>query len=568
MMRLLFLVLSAFACPAAAQALERSQLSYVLEPVIVENELRLQVDFYFLGSETGGDTLLLPDSGAGQEELYKAVQDIHVVTQGAGLQRTKKPQIMTISHKPGEIVHIRYQIVQDWKGSIQDEIYYRPILNPDYFHFFGGGVFVHPDWKTDEPRRITLTWKNIPKGWTIANSFGENQTTQEFESSIGKFHQAVYVGGDFRIYGLEIKGKPLSVAMRGRWLFSDAEFTRLAEKIVRAGRDFWGDHEFPYFLITLLPTDEPCCDLGGTGLTNAFALFVSSGVNIGMGKLEYTLTHELFHAWNGIKIRRQQPDELLYWFSEGFTDYYTNLLNLRTGLITLEEYVAKYNKTLFRYFKSPMRNEANERIRKDFWNNDLVEKLPYQRGCILAHNWNAAIKRANGNVVSLDDVMRDLLSAALNQGTVVSSGSLDGIMRRYEKGGILPDVEKYVEDGETIDPAPDSLGECASLKSTETDIADLGFNYPASKKLYRVTGVRPGGNADAAGLRDGQEIVGYDVSYGDVSRQAGIKVKDGQGERWIRYYPMAGKMKIPQYALDLPRYEKDPKSCLAWFGAD
>jgi predicted metalloprotease with PDZ domain len=420
---LYLLILSGALCSAAAQPFGPSQLSYVLEPVVIKGRLRLHVDLYFQGSETGWDALVLPDSGAGQKELYKAVRGLRVVTPGARLYEK------SVSHKPSEMVHLRYEIFQDWKGPIKDEIYYRPILDPAYFHFFGGGIFVHPDWKTDVARKITLSWKNIPKGWTIANSFGANQAVQDFQSSIDKFNQAVYVGGDFRVYGLEIKGRPLSIAMRGRWLFSDPDFTRLAGKIVRAGRDFWEDHEFPYFLITLLPTDEPCCDLGGTGLTNAFALFVSSGVDIGMGKLEYTLAHELFHAWNGIKIRRQEPDELLYWFSEGFTVYYTSLLNLRAGLITLNEHVSKYNEVISRYYASPVRNEDNERIRKDFWNDSYVEKLPYQRGAILAHNWNAAIKRESGGHFSLDDVMRDLLRAALSQGTRVSPRGLDSLMR-------------------------------------------------------------------------------------------------------------------------------------------
>jgi hypothetical protein len=139
-------------------------------------------------------------------------------------------------------------------------------------------------------------------------------------------------------------------------------------------------------------------------------------------------------------------------------------------------------------------------------------------------------------------------------------------MRPYKKDGILPDVEKYAERGETIIPDPVALGECVTLSAV--DRFDFGFDYARSKIEGVVIGVREGGGARAAGLRNGQKIVERDVAYGDVSRQVGIKVLDEQGERWIRYYPLGGKMKIPQYALDIPRYEKDPKSCLAWFGAD
>ena len=42
-------------------------------------------------------------------------------------------------------------------------------------------------------------------------------------------------------------------------------------------------------------------------------------------------------------------DERLYWFSEGFTDYYASLLLLRAGLISLEDHVAGYNSLIKEY---------------------------------------------------------------------------------------------------------------------------------------------------------------------------------------------------------------------------
>ncbi|MCJ7617326.1 MAG: hypothetical protein MUO43_12405 [Desulfobacterales bacterium] len=67
--------------------------------------------------------------------------------------------------------------------------------------------------------------------------------------------------------------------------------------------------------------------------------------------LKYLFAHELFHTWNTGKLGvRQNPEQLIYWFSEGFTGYYARLLLLRAGLITIEEYVSDYNDKLIRYY--------------------------------------------------------------------------------------------------------------------------------------------------------------------------------------------------------------------------
>jgi hypothetical protein len=68
------------------------------------------------------------------------------------------------------------------------------------------------------------------------------------------------------------------VATRGKWNFTDEEFAGLVEKIVLATREFWNDFEQPYFLVTLLPieSDPQSKSIGGTGLINSFATFVTT----------------------------------------------------------------------------------------------------------------------------------------------------------------------------------------------------------------------------------------------------------------------------------------------------
>lgn len=111
-----------------------------------------------------------------------------------------------------------------------------------------------------------------------------------------------------------------------------------------------------------------------------------------------------------------EPEQSLYWFSEGFTEFYTYQLLYRGGLITQEEFVGRYNELIREYYMLPVRNEPNDRIIKDFWNDRGVGRLPYLRGLMFATNLNAAIKqRPPGSSLSTTSCWIYLLRRALDR---------------------------------------------------------------------------------------------------------------------------------------------------------
>src|SRR5262249_36887289 len=156
---------------------------------------------------------------------------------------------------------------------------------------------------------------------------------------------------------------------------------------------------FPYFLVTMMSLPGQCCGYGGTGITHAFATHVTMEA-IGV-QFKHLFAHELFHSWNGERIKLQQPERLYYWFSEGFTDYYAGLLELRAGLVDLDEHVKKVNEMLMTYATSPALRVTNQEVLDRFWKDRAVSKIPYQRGALLAANWNRRIKSASKDAKSL-----------------------------------------------------------------------------------------------------------------------------------------------------------------------
>jgi predicted metalloprotease with PDZ domain len=363
----------------------------------------------------------------------------------------------------------------------ETKVYYRPLITKDFFHVIGHGLFILPGcFELDSRVSVNIYWEGFDTNYSLANSHGVNNHVQKLNISVQELLHAVYTGGDFRIYKIECKQAPIFVAIRGNWLFKDTDFVLMVNKIISAQREFWNDYDFPYFLITVIPVikSENICMTGGTGLENSFAMFLGSKKFMTLHKLAWTISHEHFHTWNGRKIGRQEPEALIYWFAEGFTSYYTVLLNLRAGIYTIDNYVKEYNKTLLNYFISPVRNEENIEILKKFWVNHDIEHLPYYRGTILAHEWNLHIKKESKERYSLDNVMFDILYQAQKNKRVFTAELFDNVIKKYLKEGVAQEIDMYIDRGETIELSPDALGPCFMLAWEKKKIKDKEFIVP------------------------------------------------------------------------------------------
>jgi predicted metalloprotease with PDZ domain len=328
------------------------------------------------------------------------------------------------------------------------------------------------------------------------------------------------MAGDFSIQKTEIKGFPVYTALRGEWKFPVNDLSMMVESIVNAVRDFWKDYAFPYFLISMIPIDAHYSK-GGTGLTDSFALFVSDDHD-NLDDFRFLLTHELFHTWNGRKIQREEPEALIYWFSEGFTDYYTRLLLLRNEVITLQEFIDSYNQVLMEYFRSPAVNATNKEILDQTHTDRHIERIPYLRGDILAFRWNTLIKKTSGR--SLDDLMFDLFKEAQTSGMKVSMENIAQLMKRQVPRGFEQDMERYILRGETLFPGEDDLGPGAVLTEEVTYAFTLGFTYEESdtSKNWRVTEVKKNTPVWQAGLRKGHIITGRSIYWGNADKPVSL----------------------------------------------
>lgn len=133
-------------------------------------------------------------------------------------------------------------------------------------------------------------------------------------------------------------------------------------------------------------------------------------------------SHELFHAWNIIRIR---PVELLpYDFTrenyfttcfvaEGVTTYYGDLMLRRSGVFSDEAYLKELQVLFKRHFEN--NGQAFQSLTEsswDLWLDGYEKGVPdrkvsvYHKGAIVALILDLHIRRATNHSRSLDDVMR------------------------------------------------------------------------------------------------------------------------------------------------------------------
>ncbi len=218
---------------------------------------------------------------------------------------------------------------------------------------------------------------------------------------------------------------PFHIWIQGTYLLPEEkimeDFRKYTESQIRMMGDF-PEQEYHY-LFQFLPYRH----YHGVEHRNSTVITLGPAESIqerGYSDLLGISSHELFHAWNIVKIR---PAEMLpydftkeNYFStgfvaEGFTTYYGDLFLVRSGVISVTDYFAELTTTLKRHFD----NFGNYHLSlaessQDLWVDGYVAGIPdrkvsiYVKGCLVALLLDLELRSKTNHEKSLDDLMRIL----------------------------------------------------------------------------------------------------------------------------------------------------------------
>ncbi|TCJ12675.1 hypothetical protein EPD60_15565 [Flaviaesturariibacter flavus] len=548
---LLTLLATVFSLYILAQA--PRTLSYTFSYDTAAAKPALTVDLRFRGDVSGTTVLRLPDAWASQKELWKAVSVLESKTPGVRIDSGAGPAQRLLRHAPGAGIHLRYVLQQDWDGPLLYPYNYRAVLRKEWMQATGYAFVVRPDWAKSQALLLQLDWRGMPAGWCLANSFHATGRNWQGRCTADNLDNVLLVAGDFRLYPKNIEGKPVYTAIRGKeWSFADTEMVAKTTRIIGGERNFWKQHDEPYFLVSLVPFEGgPGFNINGSALHHAFFMGMSTD-SLAAAHMHALLAHEYMHRWIGIGLVLRGREEEQYWFSEGFTEYYTYKTLFQNRIIDTGEYVAAVNRTVSEYYLSPKRNAPNTAAADSFWLDRSFQRLPYVKGFTFAMYLDVQLQQKSGGKRSLDGVMKKLLSST----PPGDSLSIDRFLSAFASEGVAAGkaYQDWILAGGTVPVPP--LPELRGLRFTDVNMGffELGFDDKELKKGKPLSGVVAGSEAWKAGLRDGQLLQGMNIHFGDATKPVKISVLDNGQLKQVSYLPVhRNRVPVPQYEFTAAR---------------
>jgi predicted metalloprotease with PDZ domain len=454
------------------------------------------------------------------------------------------PAKRTLRHRPNARITVRYRVAQEsaeYLRSVRGNPY-RAVIQPTYFHLIGHAALIVPNLNDKTPAKIRV--HELPKSWSFASDLEHPGTT------LDQVQESISVGGDFRILHPASHNPALRLAIHGSWSFDVNVFAARLARILEAEQRFWGSETMP-FLVTVmqLPGNPGSTSSGGTGLDDAFAFFATP--NVPEASITRTLTHEGMHSWIPRRIGGlpEKDEELSYWLSEGFTEFYVSRLLVHEGLWTPLEFARDLNQTLRAYGTSPVRTAGNARILADFWRDNDVQQLPYQRGQLLAHLWDEQLRARGG----LDPIMMKMQKrAATNSHSDPNMFATRLFFQTMTEAGhdVRNDITRYVDQGSLVTLPETLFAPCGRIETRDVPLPDPGFDLSATIEANkRIVGVDAASRAYAAGLRDGMQIIKREAgAFNESETELALRVDDAGTERVIRYLPQS-KSQVPVQRL-------------------
>lgn len=324
---------------------------------------------------------------------------------------------MKISTGGADVVELRYELYAN-EMTVRTSF-----VGPEYAVINPAATFFDDPERENAPVELALA---LPPGWSAAVALDEVQGAAATYAapSFDALVDAPIIAGPLEVTSFDAAGTPVQLVNVGdSRRFPKTRATGALQALVREQAAFWGKVPFDrYLFLNVL-------DSAGGGLehgSSTLLMFPTTrlGGQKGWRRWLGLASHELFHAWNGKRLRPRVlgPFDLereaytrALWFVEGVTSYYDDLLLRRAGLHDDDSYLATLSSALDRLERTPG-EEVQSLARSsfdawiEFYRRDAESTNTaisyYTKGALVAWALDAELRVRSDGKRSLDDVMR------------------------------------------------------------------------------------------------------------------------------------------------------------------
>ncbi len=387
------------------------------------------------------------------------------------------------------------------------------------------GLFVHLAGRLQNPVTVTI---QLPPEWTrIATGLDsvEGRPNTFSAPDFDVLYDCPILMGNQEALSFSVRGIAHRVALENVAASVDRERMLVdLKRMVEAATRLIGDIPYKHYTFLMMGTGN-----GGIEHTNS-ASIAFNGKNLEdekgyRGWLSY-VAHEYFHNFNVKRIRpialgpfdydKENLTDML-WVSEGLSVYYQDIVMVRAGLATREQYLEKMENSIGRFENAPGHHyQSATESSLNAWGTgsgvggDRNTSISYyDNGAMLGAMLDLKIRTESKNAKSLDDVMRGLYRKYY---LGKQRGFTDAEFREEcesAAGAPLTEVFEYASTTRDVDYAKyfAYAGLQFEVKAQEAPGAYLGVNTHTQDGKLAITSVTPGSPAQSAGLAAQDQIL-------------------------------------------------------------
>ncbi len=395
------------------------------------------------------------------------------------------------------------------------------------------GLFVYEPGQLARPVTIALEppagWKSVATGLDRVPDRPNAFSAADFDV----LYDSPILMGNQELLQFTVNGVPHDVAVENVAAAVDrprmlADLKRMVETATR----LMGEVPYTHYTFLMIGTGNG----GVEHLNSASILFNGNSLGTPEGYLRWLsyVAHEYFHNFNVKRIRplalgpfdyETENQTNMLWVSEGLSVYYQDLVLVRAGLMTRDQYLEKMAGAITKF-----ENAAGHRYQsatESSWTTwgtsgvggDRNTTISYyDNGGMLGAILDLAIRAGSGNRKSLDDAMRGLYQTYYK---TKKRGFTDSEFREEcerAAGGPLDEVFSYASTTREPDYAKyfALAGLETKVKMEDAPGAYLGVNVQARDGKLFVTSVDAGSPAEAAGMQVGDWVAQIDGAAASV----------------------------------------------------
>lgn len=413
---------------------------------------------------------------------------------------------------------------------------------PDFLFFNGTNLFLYPEGASlDFPSTVTITTE---PAWKVVTGMTPTGQRAYAEANYHDLVDMPFFVGEFDLDSAQIAGRWLRLAT---YPSGSLSLPQRAETFATIGRlvppqvAIFGDVPWTtYTIMQIIDSAQP----GGSGLEHQNShVDVLAPQMIGNPGLTSLYSHEIFHAWNVKRLRPAdifpyrydlpQPTTLL-WMSEGVTDYYADLAQVRGGTVDARGFYALLTEKIAEVTALPATALEDASLSAWISPRDGTESLYYPKGALAGFLLDIMIRDATDNRASLDGVMRSLYESAYRNRRGFTSDEWWSAVSREAGGMSFDDFHARYVDGR--EPYPwDRVLPLAGLRLGADPIREprVGITTMQDTSGFYVADLGAGNPPLPPGLENGDFLLAvggisvYDPLWLDKFRARYARARDG-----------------------------------------